>query len=302
MYHSGPKSFGICRALFRRLSGNNSSIDLKLIDLDLHGPPSLDIDSKDAIHVIISDEIITREIIDSFSKIPTRSKIFLESGDGDEPTAHLDKLQKVIDRRIKLTQKKSTNVPWETGNYNNLDYLALASRISSGCTRHLLQKIEDYKSGGGISVASNNLQIESIVGLFQPPVAGTPVSGTTDVAMCIHMVERVYAYPEAGPGTIPSSPEKNVTNVNWESLFTLLYAMLVACRSSNINLVESDSSSITLEISKPPMSNNDSELKNFEKTVEELLNRSQESNFFHLKQQSDTNKLTIELITAKTPV
>jgi hypothetical protein len=235
-------------------------------------------------------------------------------GDADHETDDfLIKLQQLINQRILLSQRvKPKNVPWETGDYNELAYLDLASRISSGCTTHLLKKIEDSKSGTNatttasaqgqtaIPSSTNNLQIESIVGLFQPPVAGAPVSGPTDVAMCIHMVERVYAYPNEGSGAITTAPDKNVTNVNWESLFTLLYAMLVACQTSNIKLVENDSSTITLEVSKHQMWNHDSESKNFENTLEALLERSNESNFFRLIPDSDPGKFTIELITEAT--
>lgn len=272
VFYVGQDSQLVAEAIKNNGSFNASSILID--DLNRQGPIGPVSVSSDILYVFCSDKALVDDMLTPFATIPASRKIFFHtdgSSDEQDRQRSSEKLASIVQHRIQLLtelenspQSRATTTP----NFNEWSYQALATELAYHCKQHLIKLM------GREELSEQQEWVRPLVGLFQAPVQSEPRSGTTDVAVCYSIAVDAYHFPESKTSQILSDYPPQETNANWESLFTLFYAMLVCYgKESVLSVVPNTELSLNEDVGAAPSSQ-------FRSVFDALVRKSQESCFW----------------------
>jgi hypothetical protein len=321
--HAGEKSAEICDQVaihFNAQTENSAkTINIQEFLTRTDSTPKdivSDTSSNDAIWLVISDEKLSAKHLRRFSEISSFNKIFQALPGVDDYSGLVAGIISEIESRTKI-QQSQTEISHQI-QYEEMPYDRIAENVAIGCRRHLIKKIsrivknpKDETTPVKKIPVKNSKLLQALVGLMQPPKKGTPVSGMTDVGVCLSIARDAYMFPEhddsshiGGEGGNPT----NYANANWESLFTLFYASFVRSghAKSNLNI---DKDTITIKFEGKTENNScnseestteDQDLDFFKAFDGLLAKANDESNFLRATKNMTSPDLTLILHGGKT--
>ncbi len=286
VYYVGQDGYSVADAIKNMETFEaNTVLTTNLLDPGPIPPPS-----DEVLYVFCSDKTLVDEMLSPFARIPASRKIFFQldkPGDDQDPQRLSQKLALLVQHRLWLIAERA-DIPQKTDSknphdFNQWSYQDLATELAYHCKQHLI------KIMGREDLNEQQKWVRPLVGLFQAPVQSEPRSGTTDVAVCYSIAADACCFPGTASTPIHTDYPPQETNANWESLFTLFYAMLV-CYGSNSELQVSPQTSIS-----PQGPNVAHPTQTFRNVFDALVKRSQESSFWRGEKEKN-GRLKITLV------
>jgi hypothetical protein len=233
----------------------------------------------------------------ALGEIPARNKIIRVLEDIGRETntqsKHESQVAKSLVNELKQLKENIDSEPQPPSKQTcseNHSYEEIASMLANSCRNHVRAKLEDYEQQ---SIEMKTPDLFSMIPLFHPPLMGNGTAGATDISMCVKAAEQIRLF-SSGSTNRKSHSTTTTSAMDWESVFTLLYAALVVYDQKEVQRIESTAEHAKVIILKGSSKDQASLVKRLRKHLTDLNREvAEKGNFWSLEDNGDAVNLVL---------